>query len=471
MRKRTILLTQLLSTLMAVTIALAACTLETSITPGPMTDATVTSPIIATNIVTPTIKPVSSVTPTTTLTAKTVPTRTPTIMPTVGVYISATEQMEISPVLPSQFVYFHEDIHSTYFAINYLGLDAAGVAYPPKKIPLGSGWPLDVGFANFADRLWYTDEDYSNKEYFRQVWVSDMLGVDTKLIFTETEKTKIGEWARDTWWTPDDQHLVIQLKEPAEGGFIYHIQRDKLEAWSYDHCDQVALSPRSQRPVLWCKPISDEKDFAVIEWGGEIWFSPTAPEHILAQEENWAWSEGGHRLAYFSTDADANGDLYIADEKGDVLQILPGIMAWFLKEHDGWPDRQLEWSADGRRLLILAPGTAEKPCLPNVWDEVNDMPVQNPPCWHVFDLESQKMIWDIPDSFETADQYESDDFWRASISDNGCYLVLGVNGLDDWHRGPWVIDLDTHETLWAFGSWVPFAMRWGPAFEADFSYP
>ena len=472
MRKRTILLTRLLSTLMAATIALVACTLETATRPVPMTEATATSSIVETNIGTPTTKPVSGTTPTIALTAKVVPTRTPTMMPTVGVYISATEQTETSPVLQSQFVYFYEGIYSKYFAINYLASDPEGVSYPPKEIsPKFKSQPfrVTVGFANFADRLRLWGY-FSGEEDFRQVWISDMFGQNATLVFTETKKAIIGSFAEDTWWTPDDQHLVLQLKEP-EGGFIYHLQSGELDAWPYPHCDQVALSPRSQRPVLWCKPISDGKDFAVIEWGGEIWFNPTAPEQILAQGENWAWSEGGQRLAYFSTDVDANGDLYIADEKGDVLQILPGIMAWSLIEHAGWPDRPLEWSADGRRLLILAPGIAEKPCLPNVRNEVNDIPIQNPPCWHIFDLESQKMIWDIPDSFETAHQYESGDFWYASISNDGRYLVLGVNGLDDRHRGTRVIDLDTHEKLWAFGVWIPFAMRWGPAFEADFSYP
>jgi len=394
-----------------------------------------------------------------------IPTFTPPILTATAISPSETPLAKNSSTLPDQFVYFYENIVAQYGVINYLALSPKGVSYPPKFWPLGVGQAWSVGFAHFADRLLFLKGDYVEESRHLQVWVSDLRGQDATQIFTETETTRI-EYLE---WTPDDQHLIIKTKAPSESGLIYHVQTGDLEAWPYA-CDQLARSPLSSRLVLWCQPASPGDDFAVIEWGGDIWLSFSPPDEVFAPAGNAAWSADGARLAY-SDDADPEGNLYLLDESGHLIRTLPGIMQWRAQSPRDLSSAINKWSANGERLLIFAPGTQEKPCLPDSYDWFSDGPNPNPPCWHVYDVKAGQMIWDLPDSINEAGIYGSNDFEPAALSADGRFLALGVNGPDDQQRGIWIIDLETGQKIWEFGVWVPYAMRWGSAFEADFSFP
>jgi hypothetical protein len=105
-------------------------------------------------------------------------------------------------------------------------------------------------------------------------------------------------------------------------------------------------------------------------------------------------------------------------------------------------------------------------------DEYNPLihgPDDNPPCWHVYDVESGQIIWDLPDAIHEGESYESHVFEHAALSKDGRYLALGVNGFDNMERGIWVIDLETGQKIVEYNYGVTSDLRWGPVFEADFS--
>jgi hypothetical protein len=434
-------------------VIITACAPHT-FTPSPTTHQTTVSVKVSTGIVTPT-RIASSTT-------------TPPIAPAVEVSPSTTPQVGNDQTVPSEFVYFFDGVYLEYAVINYLALKPNGVSLPPKILPLGIGQALFTGFSNFANRLWYLKVrgSVNEEDLPRDLWLSDLLGKENTHIFTETNQTRI----ENLWWTPEDQHLIIKIKYPPNDGFIYHVQTGGLDDWPYN-CSQVALSPRSNRLVLWCQPSSVGKEFAVIEWDGEIWFSREASNKIIVHGINWVWSENGKRLAYSTDGIESDGNLIISDEVGYPIRTIPGIMSWIINARHKPLNPALQWSANGQRLVILSPGVEEKSCPPDEYNWYIDGPDRNPPCWHVYDVTTGKMIWDLPDSIEEPGVFESNDFEHVAISGDGRYLALGVNGLDDQHRGIWVIDLDTHKTVWSFGVWIPTTIRWGPAFNADFSFP
>jgi hypothetical protein len=394
-----------------------------------------------------------------------VATSTSTILSTADISSSETVTAESSKTMPDQFIYFFDTDIWQYGVINA----PKGTAYPTKLLPLGVGQAYDVGFSNFSDRLWFLKTDYSDdyrKIPEQQLFISDLRGQELTLVYTTTNEI----WpmkTTDLGWTPDDQHLIIQTSYLPEDALIYHVQTGHLEAWPYD-CNRLAFSPRSSKLALWCGNVSADDTYAVIEWGGEIWLSKSAPQETFVQTGNLAWSMGARLLA-FSDDTQPDGNLYLMDQAGNLIQTIPGIMAW---RHPIYKDvwgTSLSWSANGKRLLIFAPGSSEKPCMPDEYNPLILGPDNNPPCWHVYDVERGQMIWDLPDAIGEGESYESRIFEHAALSRDGRYLALSVNGVDNLQRGVWVVDLETSQRVVDYTYLVTSDLCWGPVFEADFT--
>jgi hypothetical protein len=189
---------------------------------------------------------------------------------------------------------------------------------------------------------------------------------------------------------------------------IYHLQTGALEKWPW-HCDRVALSPRTQRLATWCSSTTGEARFAVMEWGGEIWHSDAAPtteivhglklsldKWIIDWIQTWAWSADGQQVAYFDP-TDPAGYLYIANSTGVRLKILPGAVRDLGEKDLVFPD-DLQWSQDGRRLLVLAYSSTEHTC-PRVGGIAEDKPRESP-CRQVVDTQTGEVLWSFGDSFE-----------------------------------------------------------------------
>jgi hypothetical protein len=336
-----------------------------------------------------------------------------------------------------------------------------------------TGWALAadyLGFANFADHMAY----WSSIEP-RELWVSDLALKNRKRLFTDTQ-SKYKSMSIYLTWSPDDLHLMVNVEENKELNLIYHVQTGVLEPWPYT-CDRVALSPRSERLATWCGSINKEKGYAIIEWGGEIWYSLAGPEHELVRRgedlaQFWAWSSDGEQIAYFDPN-DIQGYLYIADSQGKVrLKTLPGSAYW-LAVKAGWSLLQvypyspaLQWSYDSSRLSVYAIGDDTNPC--PIFERDSGEVLHGAPCWKVIDSLSGGIIWTITDTLDKIaalyflTRIGPIDFLYPSISADGRFLALCYCNNEDDNRGTYVINLDTKEIKLLFENYAD-NIRWGPA--------
>ena len=122
--------------------------------------------------------------------------------------------------------------------------------------------PDYVRFAHFADRLVHK----SGREAPYQLLLANLALEDERVIRDDVASYY-------AYWSPDDWHLIFVPDGNPASGSIYHIKTNTWEAWPYNDCNQVAVSPKTGRLATWCLSVSNPDTFAVIEWGGEIWVS------------------------------------------------------------------------------------------------------------------------------------------------------------------------------------------------------
>ncbi len=345
-------------------------------------------------------------------------------------------------------------------------------------LPLGSqngpAQGYDLSFSNHSNLMAYWPLGYPS-----ELFISDLSNQIQHLIFTDIDQA-YGIGDRDDvrlMWSSDDMHLIVDVKNGVELDFIYHLQTGMVEVWPYD-CDRIALSPKSGKMTTWCASITEATKFAVLEWGGEIWYSqePPANELVrrkvppvrLGQEEKplvWGWSPSGEKIAFYDPE-DLLGNLYIANANGDIQISIPGKAYW-LVENDpvGLPPyNSIQWSFSENRLLIYGAGDENHSCPQwiNIFDE---SPVKKSvPCWQVIDVSNGETLWTVSDSVDGI-VYPADIsfaqnliFNNASLSPDGNYLALfshvgGANNLN-------IIDIESHKVLRGWDFYVQ-SMRWG----------
>jgi hypothetical protein len=120
----------------------------------------------------------------------------------------------------------------------------------------------------------------------------------------------------------------------------------------------------------------------------------------------------------------------------------------------------LLWSQDGRRLLLFAEGSPERPC-PVVIDLTGTTDIKERSCWQVLDTVTGKIIWNVSDSVEgliaELPQAMSDiELWHleaATLSPDGqrVALTLRSGGL----RFGFVVNVETGAVVSA-----PFSFNW-----------
>jgi hypothetical protein len=336
---------------------------------------------------------------------------------------------------------------------------------------------LYMEFAHFADRVAY----WSQGVKVAGLWLSDLamespteLFTNTQALYPDYDVAHYPYELIDLDWSADDQHLMVDVEENKELNLIYHVQTGTLEPWPYT-CNQLALSPRSGRLATWCSPNDGEKGYAIVEWGGEIWYSQAEPEHELAQEgedrvQFWGWSSDGEQIAYFDP-ADPQGHLYIADAQGKVrLKLFTGGAYWLGVEAGsnlGFltpPSPPIQWSYDSSRLVVYAFGDQDHLC-PVLQSESGK--IFQEPCWQVIDASSGEVIWTVMEWLrESAPPWaltSMDPYYISfpAISPDGQYLAIGDFIYADG-RGVDIVDLNTHKITPLFENYVD-NMRWGPA--------
>ncbi|MCI0554385.1 MAG: hypothetical protein L0287_25850 [Anaerolineae bacterium] len=342
--------------------------------------------------------------------------------------------------------------NSAYWAIDPRNEFASPLALYNSTSPAAS---TKINFAHYNNYFWFADQNSP-----QSFWVSDLTYINRWIIYTE------GEPAEAVHWAPNDLFLIIESSSDS-GNFIYDMRTTKLDPWPYA-CNQVALSPITNQYSLWCESLAQDGGYKILEWDGRISSSLSSPQDVLAHaipniapSQIWSWSADGRKVAYFSLD-DPNYPFRIADQHGNVIQTsltIGGVHPW--GEPFGWiDDDPIEWSKDGSRVLAFARGTNEYPCPPN---DVDGGPFQgfyeNPPCWHVVDAVSGKVVWRLS-YFPGLNGLgnESSDFYEATISSNGRYLALAM--IDGAIPGLIVVDIDTNSIILA-SPFSPSGVRWG----------
>ncbi|MBW8010455.1 MAG: hypothetical protein FVQ83_04320 [Chloroflexi bacterium] len=339
---------------------------------------------------------------------------------------------------------------------------------PHSNLSDGDGGPGEASyfeFSNTADKIAYWIPSTPAK-----LWISDIAFENPVTIFTDIEgeySINNDPYTRDValLWSADDNHLIIDFKEDNNQDLIYHVDTESIEEWNYD-CVWVAFSQNSGGLATWCVSSEDESEYAVIEWGGEIWSSEVEPENILVSKQeasryNWGWSPDGQQVAYFDPN-DSEDYLYIASAEGIQAQILKGAAYWH-SEVFQYDSRLLEWSQDGNRLLVYARGTGNISC-PEYSNFFGTGEIlEDVPCWQVIDLETLEVIWSVSDLINNLSNPEAPyilnlSYDQAAISGDGQYLAISATtgGIRDLYT----LNIDSKEII-SYAPYAPFALGWG----------
>ncbi len=424
------------------------------------------------------------------------PTTTPTATSTLEIARETETQAPSDEPAPTQVTVVSEPITTsdeletasglflfsplvTYRFIEQMANDFSQPIYiDDLQLPLGSqagpAQGYDLAFSNHSNLMAYWTVGQPGK-----LFISDLSNQIQYLVFTDTSQGYAnGNRAPEIRliWSPDDTHLIVDEKNGVELDFIYHLKTGVIEPWPYD-CDRIARSPKSGKMATWCILTTDATKFAVLEWGGEVWYSQeppadelvrrTVPPVRLGLEEKplvWGWSPSGEKIAFYDPD-DPLGNLYIADADGDIQLSIPGKAYWLVDNDPAGlpPYDPIRWSFSENRILIYGAGEENLNCPPwkNIFDENPEAkPVS---CWQVIDASNGETVWTISDSLEGI-FYGSDvsfaqnfTFRNASLSPDGKYLALFsyVSGAKNLN----IIDLDSHKVLRGWDFDVPL-MRW-----------
>lgn len=351
------------------------------------------------------------------------------------------------------------------------------LVYEQRQAWSGEGSPgrsLYMQFAHSADRLAYWTIGLPGK-----LWVSDLTIKKPALIFTDTRRLYPVDYASypdeliNLQWSPDDLHLMVNVQERPELSLIYDLRSHILEKWPY-LCNQVAMSPRSGRLATWCASTTTTPGYAVVEWGGEIWFSDAAPTPLLTGQhegniQTWAWSADGGQIAYFDP---TDGYLYIANAKAKVRLKSKTASAYWLAA-SGFkfgataiepPSSPLAWSEDQSRLVIYAIGDEKHQC-PSVYQQAVGSVVKKVPCWQVIDARNGESLWSTSDVVAQAlpaglaAELTPSDFFFPSLSPDGHLLAISFFNLE-YSRWVYIIDMDT-KTIIDDYDFMYDQMRWG----------
>jgi hypothetical protein len=337
--------------------------------------------------------------------------------------------------------------------------------------------PIAIRFAHEEQLMAYVDLDGT-------AWISDLMNQRKVHLFKY--ESPIGEHPQ-VLWTPDDQHIIFDMEYGDSPAVIYHRQSGQFEEWPY-RCDRIAISPQSKRAALWC-PSDHDENWAVVEWGGELWYANKAPDKTIVKSyttkarlvhsgwmpafnripiyRNAAWSPDGEWIAFFVPE-DQHGDLRIVNAYGEEIQRYKALAYWLAEGPDeveglsgSFP---LQWSQDNAKLLIYGVGEKNNPCPSRLHDGVI---YHNPGCWQILDIQKGKTVWSMKSFVDSLPDFEylkpeKNEFFsigNASISPQGRYVSFYCCGPPD--KRIYVLDVELGSIIhWARIADVQH-IRWG----------
>jgi hypothetical protein len=282
--------------------------------------------------------------------------------------------------------------------------------YTSPELIQGPGQSTYHVFSHYSDHvafwkitspgeLWITDVSYQNPQ---------LLLIDFDEVYVPSEGNLMSE---DEYlkiiWSPDDLYLFFYSLQEPDLSQIYHRNMDKLEPW-YWSCDTVILSSRSGKLATLCRQLKNVSvivaKYAVLEWGGEIWFSDALPGDLFLEPlpdgtAFWQWSANGQWIAYFDPN-DQEGHLFIADAEGNIRKLLPGISPFRVSEIEGYQqyqflgnDSPFRWAREAPILLVNGFGQPEQPCPPLVSEEFGPRQTFAWHCWQAVNVSTGEIIW------------------------------------------------------------------------------
>lgn len=298
---------------------------------------------------------------------------------------------------------------------------------------LGPGNSVLLSFANFANKVAYWTANGVG-----QLWLSDLMWDKPEVVYTDVD----GVYTTDNYrngvfnliWLPDDLHLIFYTTDETPN-FIVDTQSNTVESWPWN-CNRIALSPKSQHLATWCTSEEGSSRFAILEWGGEIWYSDMPPVELVQTEivnlTFWAWPSNGDKLVYLDP-SDSDGSLFLVNSQGNPQKLFDNT-AWWQNEDVSEsqidiPIRPLQWSQNGDYLLIFANELIEGACPDYVYPfGTLPNPIYHIPCWQVIDMRSKTVIWSWATVVNTFSESESET-WQtgeASISPDGKLVAVYV---------------------------------------------
>lgn len=469
---------------LSVLIGITACSTTTSNTSGSITSSS--TRLILTNtpvaLVTTTQKvstqtPSSLITQTSTKVASATPTPTLTPIQTIVAESTTLPEIQEDTLLLieaygqgySQFDYSKSRVFSNEPSNEMLPLSVLDyhTSLESDDPDIGPGNAQLLSFANFADKMayWVTDGT-------AQLWLSDLALVSPQPIYTDDHRVYNDNSEDRTkfnlFWTPDDLHLIWSI-ESESPQFIYHLESQIIEPWPWN-CDRIALSPRTNQLAIWCVSEDSDSMFAVIEWGGDIWYSDVPSSHELVKQNElslfsppvWSWSSNGEKLAYFDP-ADPEGRLFIVNRDGSVELSFPGAGWWqtevVAESRLFLPRILLQWSENSNKLIVFAQAMKEDACpqYQDYWSGSGD--VFDVPCWHVIDMQSGRILWTWAEVVNATAEGEGSfwQVWDVAISPKGQQLALNIAVPGGVELG--IVDLENelYEQWTSFGGSV---IRW-----------
>lgn len=290
-------------------------------------------------------------------------------------------------------------------------------AFTSLQLLEGPGQSPYQVFSHYSDQIAYWTATNPG-----ELWVSDVTYQEPEMILRDQDEHYVpsskGEIAVlspeqfiEITWSPDDLHLFLNNHNEPELSRVFHSQTDTLESW-YWRCNEIVLSSRSDRLATLCSKMEgvgqvEAAEFAVIEWGGTIWFSDILPGKMFLEAlpdgtAFWLWSPGGKYLAYFDP-ADQEGHLFVSDAQGNVRKLLPGNSPF--RQVEGIEFQQylllnsspFRWANNENLLLINGFGQSNRPC-PRLRDEeygTGDSFEWH--CWQLVDVDAEKILWNEMD--------------------------------------------------------------------------
>lgn len=335
---------------------------------------------------------------------------------------------------------FSRDLGSVYFFLNPFEKGNNNWLEPDniRNLQDASGQVKTISFSFNGNRIAYQK---SNGE----IWISDlMINKPIKLV----DMSAGNETGSNLIWTPDDIHLIIDNVDPNQPDLIYEINSGKLETWNRT-CNQLVLSPRTKQLAVGCWS-KDDNQYAYIEWGGEIWVTKNPPDKIvfkfdLEEPKNMdpnlrtlsigmkylpfsfhlvaGWSPDGKRVAYYDPQDHLNS-LIILNSDGEIENRIPHKAYWQVStdgSYDSLPGLPIQWSGNGRMLLLYGKGSEKAQCSSSK-SENNNQPQlsNNHNCWQVIDSEKWETQW-YPSNLLSDNPivYEN-----ASLSEDGNELAM-----------------------------------------------